>query len=392
MRNLPEVISDIFTYHGAALEKTGENRMEFLLPEALSQTIGLPEYGNLDFSPSGSCEGAIRASYDSELLNLIERLFLRKGKLSTAVCSSYEPNIQKISKRIKERTAFSNAVFRLNKAEKRRIRYLLFYFKYTALSDERREGMLSFLMNEMNRATTLIPRNDRNEIWEKLAAPEIKPEVSGNKEPLPAFQSACSAAAVITGGKLADFVKSLERRLNLDIRKGYEYYETLKEETRKAIEKKARLESRKAEEITEGKKPRNDKNGTVKEADRLQKKLAAIAAEQKWKIQDLIAKYSLNIQIEPLSIVQIEAASVVFWIDLKRRLSSRKFPLTYNPLTRKIDPLPCESCFYPRGAYYVCDEKLHIICSSCFKECSRCGKRYCSGCHKNRCPKCKNQD
>jgi len=38
--------------------------------------------------------------------------------------------------------------------------------------------------------------------------------------------------------ELVDFIKSLERRLNRDIKRVYDYYETLKEETVRVIEKK----------------------------------------------------------------------------------------------------------------------------------------------------------
>ncbi len=66
---------------------------------------------------------------------------------------------------------------------------------------------------------------------------------------------------------------------------------------------------------------------------------------------------------------------------IKRRLASRQFPVTYNPLTRHLDPLPCESCFHPKGAFYICDDRLHIVCAGCFRTCPDCSKQYCHACN-----------
>jgi hypothetical protein len=116
--------------------------------------------------------------------------------------------------------------------------------------------------------------------------------------------------------------------------------------------------------------------------------LDAVEGEKRWKIQDLVSKYALNVRIEPVCIIDIETESLLFWLEIKRRLSSRAFPLTYNPLLKKVDSLPCEGCFYPRGTYYICDEKLHILCATCFRKCPDCGRQYCSVCHPKGCPRC----
>src|SRR4030067_1665913 len=90
----------------------------------------------------------------------------------------------------------------------------------------------------------------------------------------------------------------------------------------------------------------------------------------------------------PACLNLIETQSPVFSIEIKRRLSSRLFPLTYNPFLKGVDPLPCEACFYPRGGYWLCDEKLHLLCANCFQKCPHCYKEFCPLCHKNSCPRC----
>ncbi|MBI4652341.1 hypothetical protein HY745_13915, partial [Candidatus Desantisbacteria bacterium] len=167
--------------------------------------------------------------------------------------------------------------------------------------------------------------------------------------------------------QIKDFVKSLERRQNRDIHRVYDYYHILIQESQNFLEKKCSTEELKQKTLN---------------------KIEAIKTELKWKTNDLISKYKLNIQMEPITFIRIESKAPVLWIEIKRRKLSRLFPVTYNLITRHLDNLPCESCFNPVKPYYICDDKLHIVCSKCFKLCSKCGKNYCSVCFKSGCPKC----
>ena len=374
-RPLPEVLADILTLEGALLERTEDGCLEFVVPPSLSETLGIPEHGKLSFAYHPFDESVIRASYESELFRSVDRLFSGRGKMAKAVYSSQLQNIEKVSKWVSEKIALSNASFRLQKVDNQRIAYALIFFKYVALSDEKREGLFSLLINEQNLSTFPLNAN-LTAFWEDLKEPE---EILTRSEGISkALQAGFSAASLMVKEEFEPFIKSLGRRLNRDIRRVSEYYETLKVEIQKAFEKKVFLGRGTPEEQNEeGKKI-------------LSGKLDAVEGEKSWKIQDLISKYALNVRIEPVCIIDIETESLVFWLEIKRRLSSRTFPLSYNPLLKKVDSLPCESCFYPRGTYYICDEKLHILCATCFRKCPNCGRHYCSACHPKGCPRCKN--
>jgi hypothetical protein len=374
-RPLPEVLADILTLEGALLERTEDGCLEFVVPPSLSETLCIPEHGKLSFAYHPFDESVIRASYESELFRSVDRLFSGRGKMAKAVYSSQLQNIEKVSKWVSEKIALSNASFRLQKVDNQRIAYALIFFKYVALSDEKREGVFSLLINEQNLSTFPLNAN-LTAFWEDLKEPE---EILTRSEGISkALQAGFSAASLMVKEEFEPFIKSLGRRLNRDIRRVSEYYETLKVEIQKAFEKKVSLGRGTPEEQNEeGKKI-------------LSGKLDAVEGEKSWKIQDLISKYALNVRIEPVCIIDIETESLVFWLEIKRRLSSRIYPLTYNPLLKKVDSLPCESCFYPRGTYYICDEKLHILCATCFRKCPNCGRHYCSACHPKGCPRCKN--
>jgi len=374
-RPLPEVLANILTLEGALLERTDDDCLEFVVPPSLSETLGIPEHGKLSFAYHPFDESVISASYESEFFRSVDRLFSGRGKMAKAVYSSQLPNIGKVSKWVSEKIALSNASFRLQKVDNQRIAYALIFFKYVALSDEKREGIFSLLINEQNLSTSPLNANV-TAFWEDLKEPkEILARSEGISKSL---QAGFSAASLIVKEEFEPFIKSLERRLNRDIIRVFEYYETLKGEIHKAFEKKF-FSGRDSPEAQ-----------SEEERKVLSGKLDAVEGEKRWKIQDLVSKYALNIRIEPVCIIDIETESLVFWLEIKRRLSSRTFPLSYNPLLKKVDSLPCESCFYPRGTYYICNEKLHILCATCFRKCPDCGKQYCSACHPKGCPRCKN--
>lgn len=367
---LPDVIADILTYCGAIVERTDNGCLDVIAPPEVSQILNVPDYTRLSFSYDENQDNTIYASYDSEMFKAMAGLLKDKGEFSIASFKFSLPNTEKLSKNLHEKIALNNATFRLESTEIKSHSYLLCYFKYIAISDEKQEGIVQVLINELSLSTT--PLEDRVVGLEHVGE-ELKNIERHDLRRI--LQSSYFAGVAIAKEKLEDFIKSLERRLNRDIRRVYEYYETLKNETTIAIRKKAV----------------STENKTIKGEDvdeLLNKKINAIETECRWKIQDLITKYSLNIQIEPVSIIHIECQSPVFWINIKRRLATRLFPITYNPIIKQLDVLPCESCFNPKKPYYICDDKLHIICSTCFKMCSDCGKQYCGVCYKSGCPRC----
>ncbi|MEW6002512.1 MAG: hypothetical protein AB1638_07705 [Nitrospirota bacterium] len=365
-RTLPEVVADILIYHGALVEHTGEGSLEVIMPGNISQTLGISEHTKFCFSYDEIDDNhAVYASYNSDVFRTITKLFAGSGRFSNARLISPFPNNTKLTRTLTDHISFKNAIFRFVQIERKDIFYLLLYFKYTALSDDKREGILPVLINLTNMYIQTLD-NGTEDIIEKLKASDSHFSID-KSEMVKIFWAAYSAARDTVKVQLKDFIKSLERRLDRDIKRVYEYYQTLKTETEKTIEKKG-----------EG-------------IEKLLNKLDAIETELKAKIQDITAKYTLNIKVEPVAAIRIEALVPLFWITIKRRLASRQFPVTYNPITRQFDDLPCESCFNPQGGYYVCDDHLHIVCSDCFEACSICGKQYCRACHENNCPRCEKE-
>ncbi len=370
MKTPSDILTNLLTHYGMVFSEINEHLLEYLAPITISETLRISEYGKFNFSPQAAEEGAIAAFHDSELFQSLEKFLHDKGRILNTVYSSDLPDPAKFSKIIAERIGFSNATFRFQKEETKNIFYLLVIFKYVALSDDKQEGLLPVLINTQN-SSVVFPQEDLVDILDGLKD-SGNPSLGALSDLLPAVGRACQAGQTALKERLKDFRKGLEKRLNRDIRRIYEYYETLHTEAEKLT-------------LRHAKNPDGREHNNEKSRDKLQ----TIQMEKQWKIQDMISKYALNISLAPIFIFRIETHSILFWIEIKRRMYSRNFPLTYNPLLKRLDPLACESCFSLKNDYAICDDQLHIICSECLKVCPRCQKKYCAGCFPKNCPKCK---
>ena len=135
---LQEVLPDILAHEGAIVEKREDGCLEFIAPSSLSEMLGVPDHGVLSFSMQLPCEGAVAATYESEFFKAVEKVFASKGRLARAVYPSQFPNIEKLSKWINDKLVLSNAVFRLKNVEHQGLLFLFIFFRYVALSDEKR--------------------------------------------------------------------------------------------------------------------------------------------------------------------------------------------------------------------------------------------------------------
>ncbi len=373
MIGLSHFTEALFRYTGAVVESREEGGFEALLSEQAARILEVPEYVRLHFfSTEGRKEEeGILLSYDSELFKKMSDLLGQEGRFTVVHFPPAPLKLEKIAMRLSEKVILQNAVFDLTRKEELPGSYLLAYFKYTARSDDRQEGIFAAMINERN--LSMIPGPDSlRDLFDGVAeGPMEESDKKGGKDdPIVSphvLNALFSARKEIVINVLAEFIKSLERRLTRDIVRVQDYYQTLIEEVERIAAKKAAL--------GEG-----GSNGPAKRE--------AIEMELKWKIQDLIGKYRLTLQMEPISLIRIETKMPIFWLDIKRRKARRAFPLTYNPILKAIDPLPCEGCYHPKRVSFVCDDHLHLICPACFVACRKCGKEICRACQPTGCLKC----
>lgn len=373
MRNLPEVVADILEARGAVVEKAGEDGLDVIASSELVRLLGVPEFHRLSFAGRNDVKDALPASYDSDYFRSLERLFADAGYMAAVMLDAPTAPPERIAETLPDRLPLINAAFRLERIEEKTLSYFLIYFRFTALSDDRHDGMFSVLVNPMNASTAFL-ENGLEDLAGQIRLPAANEEIPA-AEMRKIIGWAHTAAAGMVKDRLKDFIQSAERRLNRDVKRVYEYYETMKEEIDRHARKKM---------APGGGAPVPAENAAAEEMEARRSKREAVEAERKWKIQDLIAKYALVIRNNPLCFLRIQTTVPIFFINIKRRLSSRPFPVTYNPLLKRLDALPCESCFHPLGAYTICDDKLHIVCDRCMAASSTSEKPLCPVCHGKR--------
>ena len=354
-QSLSRYISELMEYLGCVVAQNNEEYIEVMATQDVMSLTGLPEYSKLP------------VNFDSEIFRAVPKLLGDKGRFARMNYAPSEIKLDKFENKVLKNVVLKNAVFNLGKSETKNISYLLSYFKWSAVSDEKHEGIMASLINEYN-----LSCESFDGALEDIVTKKSDMELTGieKKDISVITKSLLSAQKKLVADNLMDFKESLIRRLNRDIRRINEYYQTLIKEIRETLNRKVLL---------------------PEDNEKYQNKIKSIELELRLKTQDTIDKYSLNISIEPVSIIRLNTPVKILWLEIKRRKNTRRFPVTFNPIFMDIDLLPCEACFSTDRSYYICDEQLHILCNQCFSPCEKCGKNYCHACYKNGCPKCNRQ-
>ncbi|MFH1951134.1 MAG: hypothetical protein ABIL06_05920, partial [Pseudomonadota bacterium] len=86
---------------------------------------------------------------------------------------------------------------------------------------------------------------------------------------------------------------------------------------------------------------------------------------------DLFKKYSIRLKVEPCGVmfVRTPAVRVLYRVSIGRK--RKNLSLTYNPVTRTMDPLVCQGCGKTIWNVHFCDQH-HLLCSRCNEQCPLC--------------------
>jgi hypothetical protein len=95
-----------------------------------------------------------------------------------------------------------------------------------------------------------------------------------------------------------------------------------------------------------------------------EEKIAMIPAELAAKKKDLLNKYGIRIDFKPAAALYLTSACVTVFVRLISGRTNTDFSLTYNPVTKDMDPVACQSC--GTGTYSIgLSPNLHINCPDC---------------------------
>jgi hypothetical protein len=340
--------------HGAAIEKT-ENGYHALLTEALREALNVPEYIHVPAGPSADRVEFQRdqvpvcaVHYGAPLLDQAIAIACRKAPLLSYRLHAGYLKSQGFDKLIGEQFRFPNAVGKVESHAVVQTEYLMVTCWYSARSDEQKEGLVTQtfnletgagvsgvpeLLNLMDREVDHDATAARNEERIKTILPRLAP----------AFQQ-------MIHQDTADFQESMNRRFRRDVESLKAYYGSLRQE----MENSLRRPGLSAQLVRER-----------------EEKIRLIPDELAQKRDDLYKKYSVKIKVLPCAMIRIKAQAVKVRYAISVGKSGRTLSLTYNPITKILDPMVCDGC---GTATFVCTfcGRFHLLCSTCGKRCPVC--------------------
>lgn len=375
MSDLRDMLAKTLVAQGALVEPIHPDGLEILAPPHVQEALSLPEWSRVGFG-TVLPEKAVRVSFESEWAQRLVRLLGDRGRHVTLdlQTSAPAPPAADLERELRRALVLENATFRLSDVTLAVTCYFLLVFHVISTSDEKREDIVHLCLNESNgtladRSTGLLLRKLREDSAFIGAGP-TQPELPLRLSQQRVRELAGRLLPAKVRALLIPFLTGMERRMSRDLERLYAYYADLRSEAAARIEDKKR-------------------RGEDAEALRAeQSRLQAVEREYNAKVADLDRKYAMSVEIRLMQAARAQMSVARAEIILLRRKGVRKLHLDWNVLAKEFELLPCESCYAAPKTYFVCDDKLHCVCSLCMSSCLGCAKESCRACHPSNCPKC----
>jgi hypothetical protein len=376
MNQLQRFFAELLEASGAAVEVVDPEGLEVLAPPPVQQALGLPELARLGFGAEMP-ENAQRVTLESQMMDRVSALLEEQGRHARRIVSPSNPPLDSPERILEQNLDLRNATYRLENVAQAWTCYEILSFHYTAISDEKRDGILAFGFNRTNGATLdgMLPELLTGA--EALASqpPSAMPAIPRLPWERPQFTAILERALPLRlRHHLESFFKGMSRRQERDLQRLFAYHQDLR---REAAARLAALTAR--GELTEKQQA---------EQARERQRLEAIAGEYQAKIADVRRKYAMKVELAWLQTLELVMPTQRFTLRVKRRKRERLFTLDWNPIVRKLELLPCEYSYTWERPREVCDDALHLVSPAAHGPCLACGKAFCRACHPARCPKC----
>jgi len=320
-----------------------------LLPQDLAERLEVPDYVRIKEGQSSESKEEYAIHYGSPLLDKMVEFSCGNLPLASCLVSFHYLKSQGFDRLIQEQFRFRKALCRVISTAPIKTDYLEIACRYVARSDEQKEGLISLFFHFDTGA--LIPGGldaCANATTDAAALPDSSKD--NNK-----WDRIINTLSRVTSGLIAeeiqDFRDSMNRRLRRDAKNLEEYYETLKKEMGASLGR-----SGLSDHLIQ---------------DRRQK-MALLPEELARKKDDLLQKYSIRVKIIPCAALFIRTPAVRVLCDVHIGREKRPISLTYNPLTKTLDPLVCEGCAGSTTIVSFCP-RHHVLCPQCSENCRACG-------------------
>ncbi|MFH1176435.1 MAG: hypothetical protein V1750_03430 [Acidobacteriota bacterium] len=377
MSLLAELLTELLQREGAIVDRSSPEILDVVSPPHVQRCLHLDEWARLSFGPARA-GASQRVTLDSDWLQRLDELLGGRGRhdLQTLLMDCPAPGDPE---RVAAHTlVLANATYRLTGVAPAWTRYVIITFRYTAVSDDKHEGLLQL---GLNLATGSTIDGLREALLEAAASDKVMhlaapPERAELPPPWDEPRLAGVVARALPGRLdelLAPFLAGMRRRQNRDLARLLTYYSELRQECY-ARHAAGRTKERPA--------------GGGLDPDLVAGRLEAIAREYHLKVADLRQKYAMNIEVQWLQTLELLMPVQRFSFLIRRRKGERRLVLDWNPWAKRLEPLPCEHTFTAERQRVVCDDALHLVSPPAHGDCPGCGKPYCRACHPAACPRC----
>jgi hypothetical protein len=376
MAELRDFIAEVLERRGAAVEAVEPDGLEVLAPEPLRKAWGWPELARLGFGAQRP-EQAIPIGLEGDWLDRFGMLVGDDGRWCERQFSGGPASCADPERTLEQGLDLPNAVWRLQGVTATFTRCLVLAFRYAALSDEKREGLVWLGFNVATGAviddiTARLRRLLAQEADWQAPDPEVRAAAGSGWDGATLESRVRQLLDVRVKSDLELFLRAMRRRLERDRSRVHGYHDDLRRTSLRRLAVLAGADGEKAE--------------TDRQRETM--RVAAVEREYRAKLDDLRRNYALRVTVDWVQTLDLYVPVQRFDVLIKRRKSERLIRIDWHPLVRAIEPPLCEAGVGLDRTRFVCDDKLHLVAPAGHAPCQSCGKAFCRACHSTACPRC----
>ena len=357
---------------------------EVLAPPSVQKATGWPELTRLGFGGGSVAMAQSRSGLRTTGSNVSEPCW-RRGPLGrTGAAAGHRRSGTDDPERVLDRALeLPNAVWRFRSMTATWTRCLLLTFRYTAVSDEKREGLVWLGLNRGTGAvisdilTNLRPALARMTDWRA-------PDQATRHAAGPGWSVAALETRVrpLLDQQVRDgiepFLTAMRRRLERDRKRVHAYHDDLRSA---AVEPLPNSGSCRRE------------TGLTPSGDATLCGVEAIEREYRAKLDDLRHNYALRVTVEWVQALELYVPVQRLDVLIRRRKGKRIEPARLASASQGGRAAALRG--WIRAAIVsvlVCDEKLHLTDVGGQDACLSCGKPFCRACYPAVSPHCRRGD
>jgi hypothetical protein len=346
---LQHFVAGLLEQHGALVEPIEPEGIEVLAPAGLQRTLALPELARLGFGATLPND-AQRVALESDWMERLAGLLGEHGRWSRRILDLDVTAPGTPERILQHNLQLTNATYRFRGITAAWTRYWILGFRYTAISDERRDGLLQLGFNLATGATLDGLLEALLDELDLLDPARDRSDLPQSPLPQPWSHEKLNKILQITlkdrvGQRLQPFFKGMLRRQSRDLERLYHYHGDLR---RECLERLRKLPGHGSE------KQQADRS-------REEQRLQAIAREHRAKVDDLQQKYAMKVEIEWIQTLELIMPVQRFDILIRRRKGERTLRLDWNPLARRLEQAPCEVSYTWERPREVMDGTLQLV-------------------------------